>query len=178
MTTIQKKRTQTSKFLSLILRHSPETVGIKLDKNGWADVDELLEKINLDFETLDDIVETNDKKRFSFNEDLTKIRANQGHSINIDLELKPIEPPHNLYHGTIANFLRSIAKEGLTKQNRQYVHLSKDTETAKKVGMRRGKPIILAIRAEEMYEKGYKFYLSENGVWLTDHVPAKFIHPA
>lgn len=169
-----------SKFLSLILRHSPETIHLKLDENGWADVEELITKSNknrksLDFETLQYVVETNDKKRFAFNEDLTKIRANQGHSITIDLELQPQTPPDELYHGTVAKFMDAILKDGLQKMSRQHVHLSKDKETAIKVGSRRGAAIILKINTHQMVNDGYLFYCSENGVWLTDEVPPKYI---
>lgn len=170
----------TSKFLSLILRHKPETIGIQLDENGWANVDELIEKINaqgieLDFESLENIVLTNDKKRFSFNDDLTMIRANQGHSIEVDLALEPALPPEKLYHGTVEKFLDGIRENGLQKMSRQHVHLSRDISTAQKVGSRRGKPVILTILANEMKEEGFTFFLSENGVWLCDHVPSKFI---
>lgn len=176
----EKEIKNISKFLSLILRHSPETIHLKLDENGWADVEELITKSNknrksLDFETLQYVVETNDKKRFTFNEDLTKIRANQGHSITIDLELQPQTPPDELYHGTVAKFMDAILKDGLQKMSRQHVHLSKDKETAIKVGSRRGAPQILKINANQMIKDGYVFYCSENGVWLTDEVPPKYI---
>jgi putative RNA 2'-phosphotransferase len=177
---MKEKLKNISKFLSLVLRHAPETIHLQLDENGWADVDELINKCiehntKLDYEVLLEVVETNDKKRFSFNEENTKIRANQGHSIHIDLELKEQKPTNVLYHGTVAKFIESIKKEGLQKMSRHHVHLSKDTETAIKVGSRRGKPIILAVNAPKMVADGFKFYLSENGVWLTDHVPAKYI---
>ncbi|WP_397364656.1 RNA 2'-phosphotransferase [Olleya sp. R77988] len=171
----------TSKFLSLILRHNPGKIGLDLDKNGWANVDDLLNKSqkkhrHITMEILELVVETNDKNRFAFNADKTKIRANQGHSLKtIDLQLKPVTPPAFLYHGTVAKFMEAIQKEGLKKQNRQHVHLSVDTETAIKVGSRRGKPIILSIRALDMYKEGFPFYLSENKVWLTDAVPSAFI---
>lgn len=169
-----------SKFLSLVLRHSPETIGLKLDENGWADVKELIEKCNkkgerLDAELLDYVVENNDKKRFAFNEDKTKIRASQGHSISVELDLAEAEPLEYLYHGTVAKFMESIRKEGLKKMSRQHVHLSKDKETATKVASRRGVPQILTVRSGAMYRDGFKFYLSENNVWLTDEVPAKYI---
>ncbi|MCV9927743.1 RNA 2'-phosphotransferase [Flavobacterium sp. LS1R49] len=169
-----------SKFLSLVLRHSPETINLKLDENGWADVEELIAKCTkngnvLNAELLDYVVENNDKKRFAFNEDKTKIRASQGHSISVELNLKEVEPSEFLYHGTVENFLESIKKEGLQKMSRQHVHLSQDRETAIKVGGRRGKPIILTINAKKMYQDGFKFYLSENNVWLTDVVPVKYI---
>lgn len=169
-----------SKLLSLVLRHQPETLGIQLDSNGWTEVDFLLEKLkeksaDLDFERLEQIVYTNDKQRFAFNEDLTKIRANQGHSVNVDVELKPQLPPELLYHGTVDKFLGAIRTEGLKKGARLHVHLSKDLETAIKVGSRRGKPVILTILASQMAAAGYVFYLSENGVWLCDAVPPSFI---
>lgn len=169
-----------SKFLSLVLRHSPETIELKLDENGWADVNELIEKCTkkgnrLDVELLDYVVENNDKKRFAFNEDKTKIRASQGHSISVELDLPETEPSEYLYHGTVAKFMESIKKEGLKKMSRQHVHLSKDKETAVKVGRRRGVPQILTVRSGAMFRDGFKFYLSENNVWLTDEVPSKYI---
>lgn len=175
-----KEDVKLGKFISLILRHNPSVIGITLDKNGWADVDKLINGINMtgrkiNFETLKRIVQTNDKKRYSFNSDMTKIRANQGHSINVDVELKECQPPEFLYHGTATRFTKSIFKEGLKKQTRQYVHLSIDIETAKKVGIRHGFPKVIKILSGEMYKNGYKFYLSENNVWLTDNVPVKYI---
>ncbi len=169
-----------SKFLSLILRHRPETIGIELDENGWADVKELIEKMNakdagLDLVILKEMVATNDKKRFAFNEDLTKIRASQGHSVAVELALQATEPPPFLYHGTVGKFIDSIKETGLNKMERQYVHLSADISTAEKVGGRRGKPQILTVLSGEMFKEQFLFYLSENGVWLTDHVPPKFI---
>lgn len=169
-----------SKFLSLVLRHKPEEIGISMDPEGWVDVDELIEKSNrkkamLDWETLEEIVFTNDKKRFTFNEDSTKIRANQGHTVEVDLKLEPVEPLECLYHGTVAKFIDNIKEGGLQRMQRMHVHLSKDLETAIKVGSRRGKPIILKIKAAEMYQDGYAFYVSKNGVWLCEAVPAKYI---
>jgi len=172
----KKSIKQTSKFLSLLLRHKPETIGLKLDKNGWADIDELIEK-SKDFiltrALIDSVVKQNDKQRFII--DGNKIRANQGHSIEIDLELKSITPPEILYHGTARRFLDSIMETGLTKQKRQHVHLSKEIETATRVGMRHGKVVILEVDAKRMHEEGYAFYLSENGVWLTNGVPKEFL---
>lgn len=170
----------TSKFLSLVLRHSPETIHLKLDENGWANVDELIIQCNkhnkqLDLDLLNIVVETNDKKRFAFNDNKTKIRASQGHSISVELDLKEAKPLEFLYHGTVEKFLENIKKEGLQKMSRQHVHLSKDKETAVRVGSRRGKPIILTINAKTMITAGFKFYLSENDVWLTDEVPAEYI---
>lgn len=169
-----------SKLLSYILRHSPETIKLKLDENGWADVNELIDKFDLynlkiDFEQLEYIVENNDKKRFAFNEDKTRIRANQGHSIAVELNLNESEPLACLYHGTVEKFLSDIKSQGLKKMSRQHVHLSADKETANKVGGRRGKPIILTIKSGAMHKAGYKFYLSANNVWLTDVVPAEYI---
>ncbi|MNJ86154.1 RNA 2'-phosphotransferase [compost metagenome] len=169
-----------SKFLSLILRHKPETIGIAMDTNGWVEVDELIEKcakkgMTFDFETLEEVVFTNDKQRFAFSDDYTKIRANQGHSVNVDLQFEPMEPGGYLYHGTVEKFLESIHTGGLQKRTRLHVHLSKDLETAIKVGSRRGKPVILKIDAVRMFRDGYPFYLSKNGVWLCDEVPAQYI---
>jgi putative RNA 2'-phosphotransferase len=178
MTENQKKRI--SKFLSLVLRHQPETIDLVLDANGWADVEELIAKWTkhshiFSADELKEIVFTNDKKRFSFNEDETKIRANQGHSIDVDLALKATEPPEFLYHGTVAKFLENIKQEGLLKISRQHVHLSGDKETAEKVGSRRGTPVILVVNSFKMHQDGYAFFISENGVWLTDNVPVKYI---
>lgn len=166
-----------SKFLSLVLRHKPDQIGLVLDVNGWANIDELLQKMQIDFETLQYIVDTNDKKRFSFNEDKSKIRASQGHSIQtVDLQLEEKIPPEFLYHGTTLRFLESIQLQGLTKQSRQHVHLSINREIALKVGERHGKPVvILTVSSKLMFDAGYKFYLSANGVWLTDNVPPKYL---
>ena len=177
----QTKLKNISVFMSLILRHKPETIGIKLDEHGWVNVDELITGINkeknvdLDFDTLKYIVDNDEKQRYSFNNDCTKIRANQGHPVNVDLELLPVEPPEYLYHGTAFKSVGSILKEGLTKRSRMYVHLSSDYNTAVKVGKRHGKPVIFIVESKKMYEDGYKFYLSENKVWLTDKVPSKYL---
>ncbi|HBV17850.1 RNA 2'-phosphotransferase [Chryseobacterium carnipullorum] len=178
MNEIENKRI--SKFLSLILRHQPEIIELKLDENGWAEVNELITKsakgrMHFSFEDLKEVVETNNKKRFAFNEDKTMIRASQGHSIDIDLALKTIQPPDFLYHGTAEANISSILGKGIEKRSRQHVHLSADKETATKVGMRHGKPVILTIRTKEMHDDGIAFYLSANGVWLTDFVDAKYI---
>jgi len=170
----------TSKFLSLVLRHKPETIGLQLDENGWANVEELITKSAATGRIytpgdLDEIVATNDKKRFAYNEDKTRIRANQGHSVSVELNLPVTEPPEWLYHGTPERFVAAIRAEGLRKMERQHVHLSKDRETAHKVGSRRGRPSILTVRSGQMFLDGYVFYISENGVWLTDHVPANYI---
>lgn len=178
MNEIETKRI--SKFLSLILRHQPESIGLKLDENGWADVEELRAKsakkrVHFSLKELDEVVETNNKKRFAFNEDKTRIRASQGHSIDIDLALESIQPPDFLYHGTAEANISSILEKGIEKRTRQHVHLSADKETATKVGMRHGKPVILTIRTGKMHEDGFAFYKSANGVWLTDFVEAKYI---
>lgn len=177
---MEKQLKNISKFISLVLRHQPEEINLHLDENGWADVTELLEKMNgkgirIDIDTLTTIVETNDKKRFAFNDDKTKIRASQGHSIDVDLELQPVTAPAILYHGTTAKYLDSIFTTGIQKQSRQHVHLSQTEETAKAVGGRHGKPVILTIDAKAMQAEGFLFYLSANNVWLADEVPAKFI---
>jgi putative RNA 2'-phosphotransferase len=170
-----------SKFLSLVLRHRPEAIRVKLDPAGWVDVSTLLEAMKdhgkpLDRAELDTIVATNDKKRFEFNEDGTRIRACQGHSVkDIDLGLEPKEPPDTLYHGTATRFLPSISRKGLIPGNRLYVHLSWDEETATKVGSRHGKPIVLSVAAGRMHRDGFEFFLSNNNVWLTKTVPMAYL---
>ena len=166
--------------MSLVLRHQPQVIGAKLDDNGWLSVDSLLEGIRkkgirIDQEILDEVVETNNKKRFAFNDDKSKIRANQGHSLKVDVELNVSTPPETLYHGTVFRFLESIESKGLIPMSRQHVHMSKDISTAQNVGSRRGNPIILKVKALEMHKDGHTFYLSENGVWLTDKVPSEYI---
>lgn len=169
------------RFISLILRHHPETIGISLDHHGWAKVDELITGINdtgkyhIDMPMLEEIVINDKKQRYSFNPDKTKIRANQGHSVNVDVELQEIIPPEILYHGTGEKYVRSICTEGLQPKSRLYVHLSKDIETAANVGSRHGKPVVFTVASGEMHRKGYRFYLSVNGVWLTKSVPVEFI---
>jgi putative RNA 2'-phosphotransferase len=173
--------TSTSKFLSLLLRHQPEVIGMQLDAEGWLPIDELIENANrqgkqLSLELLHEVVASCEKKRFALSEDGLKIRANQGHSVrDIELNLEAVVPPNVLYHGTVAAFLDSIREHGLLKRSRNHVHLSADVETAKKVGARRGKSVILTIRSEAMHQSGHSFYLSANGVWLTDAVPVSFI---
>ena len=165
-----------SKFLSFILRHNPQSIDLKLDANGWADINTLIKKskeINLTRKIIDEVVKENSKQRFIIKEN--KIRANQGHSIKVDLELKSITPPPILYHGTATRFLESILKEGLTKQQRQHVHLSSDKQTAKVVGQRHGKVVILEVNSQKMFEDSFEFFLSENGVWLTRSVPFKYL---
>ena len=175
-----RKIDKLSVFISLVLRHKPEATRITLDEHGWANVDELINGINntgrkIDMTMLEEIVKTDNKQRYSFNEDKTLIRANQGHSIPVDVELKEQEPPELLYHGTADRFVKSIMKEGLKPMSRLYVHLSKDIETAKKVGKRHGNPVVLKIHSEQMKRDGVKFYLSENGVWLTKKVDVEYL---
>lgn len=175
-----KNKIEISKLLSLVLRHKPETIGIMLDENGWCNVNELLEKLNengysLDFETLKIVVDTNSKKRFVIDEIEGKIRANQGHSLNIDLGLEKVSPPDVLYHGTADRFVDSILKSGLLKGERHDVHLSLDLETALNVGKRHGKPVVFIVDSKQMFEDGLEFKVSGNEVWLTDYVPAKYL---
>ncbi len=174
------KITHISKFLSQILRHRPEKIDLQLDEQGWANVDELLEKsitkgMYFDRALLQIVVETNNKQRFAFSEDGLRIRASQGHSIDIDLGLKPQKPPEILWHGTAEKSLDSIRKEGLRSMRRQHVHLSKDRQTAENIGGRHGKAVVLTVRSGQMSRQKHKFYLSENGVWLTEEVPAEFL---
>lgn len=178
---MKKSLVSTSKFLSLILRHKPETIGVSLDVEGWLNIDRLIEAANqhgnnLSLELVHEIVAQNDKKRFTLSDDGLRIRANQGHSIrSVDLALTPQQPPGVLYHGTVAPFLASIRQQGLCKRSRNHVHLSPDVKTGKQVGSRRGKPVVLIVDSAAMHEAGFEFYLSKNGVWLTDTVPAQFI---
>jgi len=168
------------KTISYILRHHPEAFDIKMDSHGWVNVDELIKNMCksgkiINHEILDRIVMENNKMRYSYNENKTKIRANQGHSVPVDLELLPVNPPDMLYHGTAENFLDSIYEKGILKMSRNHVHLSGDIETAFNVGNRHGKPIVLVIDTEKMIKNNIKFYLSENKVWLCDYVPFKYI---
>ena len=168
-----------SKFISLILRHKPETIGITLDEHGWADVDALIAGISkthaFNRDMLDEIVRTDNKQRYSFNEDKTLIRANQGHSIPVDVELEEVVPPKYLYHGTGEKYREAIDAEGLKPKSRLYVHLSEDIETATKVGSRHGKPVVYRVFSSWMNKNGFRFYRSVNGVWLTKDVPTKYI---
>ncbi|MBR1494586.1 MAG: RNA 2'-phosphotransferase [Acidaminococcaceae bacterium] len=170
---------KTSRFISMILRHKPGVIGITLDEHGWANVSELVEGVNkvhpLDMETLEEIVRTNEKQRFSFNEDKTKIRANQGHTIPVDVELEEKDPPEVLYHGTGEKYVESIDSTGLEPRQRLYVHLSTDKEMAVKVGQRHGKPVVYRVNSGQMAKNGYVFYLSVNGVWLTKAVPVQYL---
>ena len=172
---------QTSKFLSFVLRHHPESIGITLDSQGWANIDTLLAQAAqhnrpISREQLLDIVATNPKKRFTLSSDQTQIRAAQGHSTaQVAIAHSPVVPPATLYHGTATRFLDSIRSQGLIAGSRHHVHLSADIPTAQKVGQRHGKPIVLRIHAAAMHAAGHAFYLSDNQVWLTDHVPAPYI---
>lgn len=175
-----KEIIRTSKFLSLILRHEPERVGLRLDDAGWTGVDDLLRAVNqhgmpLTVEELKHIVATSDKKRFAFSDDGQRVRANQGHSIEVDLQYAPQTPPEVLYHGTAMRFLESIRCDGLQRMERHDVHLSAETKLTLQVGGRHGKPVLLAIRAGEMHRAGHEFRVSANGVWLVKHVPPQFI---
>jgi putative RNA 2'-phosphotransferase len=177
---METKHIKLSKFLSLVLRHNPAKIGLSLDPQGWATVDDLLTAarrngVALNAATLQLIVADNDKQRFAFSEDGLRIRASQGHSIEVDLALEPIAPPELLYHGTAARFIESIRQSGLEHRARQHVHLSLDEATAVKVGQRHGKPVVLIVQAGAMAAAGFSFYRSANGVWLTDHVPAAYL---
>jgi putative RNA 2'-phosphotransferase len=176
-----KNMIQTSKFLSMVLRHKPEVIHVTMDNNGWVDIDELIgnakkfKNMQLPKELLTEIVKKDDKQRYIMDTEKNKIRANQGHSIPIDLGLEPQIPPDELYHGTAARFLESIMENGIKPMSRQYVHLSRTVEIAETVGKRHGKPVVLKINTKAMYAEGHKFYLSENKVWLVDYVPKEYI---
>ena len=169
-----------SKFLSLVLRHQPEAIGLALDGQGWAGIDDLIAKANaagtrFGREDLLRVVAESDKKRFSLSADIDRIRAAQGHSVSVELGLVAQEPPPVLYHGTATRFVEAILSEGLKPQARQQVHLSSDEATAERVGQRHGKPHIFKVDADGMHAKGFKFFRADNGVWLTDHVPPEYL---
>ena len=175
-----KSDKEISKFMSLVLRHQPEKINVVLDENGWTDVAIFLSQMNtkgfsVDMKKLEEIISTNEKQRFALNDTKDRIRANQGHSVEIDLGLSPTEPPQILYHGTSQNAISSIKEQGITKQNRQHVHLSAQIETAINVGSRHGKVVVLTIKALEMHQNGEIFYISDNGVWLADIIETKYI---
>jgi putative RNA 2'-phosphotransferase len=170
-----------SKFLSFVLRHRPDEIGLTLDPNGWALVADLIERsqsasVHLTIDRIRELVRTSDKQRFALSDDGTKIRANQGHSVDVDLALEPRRPPEFLFHGTATRFLDAIRQEGLKPMGRQHVHLSPDEATATKVGQRHGKPAVLLVRSGEMHKAGRTFFLSANGVWLTDGVETEFLN--
>lgn len=169
-----------SNFLSLVLRHQPDEIGIALDEAGWTPVDELLAALSRHGKSvsradLEFVVANNDKKRFALSDDGQSIRASQGHSVDVELGYVPADPPETLFHGTVEKFLEPISRMGLVKGNRHHVHLSATRDTAITVGGRRGKPIVLVVRSQAMQSAGHPFFLSANGVWLTDHVPPEFI---
>jgi putative RNA 2'-phosphotransferase len=177
---MQSNSTQLSKFLSFVLRHKPDAIGLTLDAQGWTSIDELLAKsdaagMRFSREDLLHVVDASEKKRFSLSADGQRIRAAQGHSVAVQLGLSPQEPPSVLYHGTATRFVASILAEGLKPQTRQQVHLSVDEATAHRVGQRHGRPTILKVEAVRMHVKGFKFFLADNGVWLTDQVPPEFL---
>lgn len=172
-----------SKYLSKHLRHQPERIGIKLAPGGWVSVDELLaackkNSFQIHLTELQEVVAKNDKKRFSFDATGSLIRANQGHSVEVDLQLEPAIPPKVLYHGTGHRAVEAILQQGLRKMSRHHVHLSSDLITAHKVGKRHGRPVIFIVDAAGMQEDGYTFYCSDNGVWLVDNVPPKYLQQA
>lgn len=177
----KKEITKISKFLSLVLRHKPQSIGITLDENGWTDVPDLIRKsrnsgINLDLETLKHVVSTNSKKRFLLDEATLKIRANQGHSVTVDLGYTPQKPPDHLFHGTGIKSVESILASGIDKKERIHVHLSPDITTAINVGKRHGQPAVFRVNTGEMFKSSkFLFYLSDNGVWLTDNVPRDYL---
>lgn len=173
-----KTLVEISKLIALVLRHKPEELGLKMDKHGWVSAQELIEKLNdiqpFTREMLEQIVREDNKQRYSFNENGAYIRANQGHSIPVDLGFEPQTPPKLLWHGTSRMATRSILQNGLQRMERQYVHLSEDMDTAITVGKRRGDPVIFIIDTQKMLDDGCVFYRSENGVWLTDEVLPKY----
>ncbi len=176
----QKRKVRVSKFLSKHLRHAPADIGLTLEPGGWVAVDQLLaaaarHQSPITRAELDEVVATSDKKRFAFDETGTRIRANQGHSVEVDLQLEPVDPPDVLYHGTAEPVLPAILAGGLLKMSRHHVHLSKDVETAVRVGSRRGKPVVLAVAAGKMAGDGFRFFVSANGVWLVDCVPPEYL---
>jgi putative RNA 2'-phosphotransferase len=169
-----------SKFLSLVVRHKPDEIGIALDSAGWVDVDALLAALAahgraITIDELRHVVETSDKKRFALSDDGRRIRASQGHSVDVELGYEPATPPEVLFHGTVEKFMESIREQGLVKGARHHVHLSGDVKTATNVGARRGRAVILTVDAAAMAREGMVFFVSANGVWLTEHVPARFV---
>ena len=174
------RATSISKYLSLVLRHDPSAAGVTLDTEGWVSVEALIAGARSHGHSftraeLEEVVQNSDKQRFALSFDVQRIRANQGHSVTVDLGLTPKTPPTILYHGTVERFLSSIMEKGLEKRARQHVHLSPDIATATRVGSRRGKPIVLKIDAANMHSAGFPFFCSENGVWLTEEVPPRYI---
>jgi putative RNA 2'-phosphotransferase len=173
-----RRTVKVSKYLSKHLRHQPDRIGITLDANGWVEIDELIRAaaehgFRFTRAELDHVVAVNDKRRFTI--DGTRIRANQGHTVEVDLDLPTAEPPEYLYHGTVAGSLGAIRAKGLSRMDRHDVHLSPDRETATRVGARRGRPVVLAVHAGALHRAGHIFRVSANGVWLTESVPPRFI---
>jgi putative RNA 2'-phosphotransferase len=176
----QTRQVKISKYLSKHLRHTPERLGLTLAPGGWVNIDALLfacaaHQFPLTQAELEEVVATSDKQRFSFDETKTHIRANQGHSVEVDLQLEPQIPPDVLYHGTGEQSLPAILQSGLLKMSRHHVHLSRDVETARKVGMRHGRPALFAVDTVAMQQAGFSFYCSDNGVWLVDEVPPQYL---
>lgn len=176
----RKRLVKTSKYLSKHLRHQPERLGLTLEPGGWVGVEELLAALEqrsfrLTPAELEEVVERNDKRRFSFDPTGTRIRANQGHSVEVDLELAPTAPPRRLYHGTADRNLEAIRRSGLHRHRRHHVHLSPDQPAARRVGARHGRPVVLEVAAGRMAERGHSFYLTDNGVWLVEAVPPEFL---
>lgn len=157
----------------MLLRHNPD--GLEMDSNGWVSVDDLLVKVGISKEELDDIVHNNNKKRFAYSEDDKRIRARQGHSLHVDVQLRPYVPVGKLYHGSTVDNVRSIRENGINSGTRLHVHMTDDMETAIRVGLRHGKPFVFEIDASRMYAEGILFYVSDNGVFLTEFVHAKYI---
>lgn len=177
---MKSKQIEISKFLSYVLRHKPESIGLELDERGWASVERVVDcavanGMQMTCGSIIEIVMDSDKQRFCLSEDRLYIRANQGHSIRVDLGLEALIPPEKLFHGTATRFLESIFKEGLQPQRRQHVHLSNDMETAIAVGKRHGVPVVLEIASGLMHEAEFEFFRSANGVWLTDRVPPEYL---
>lgn len=164
-----------SKQMSYILRHQPDSVGLTLAPGGWVLVDDLIAALRISRNQLDEVVITNDKQRFEYSEDATKIRARQGHSTTVDLQYEAAIPPDLLFHGTATRFLESIFKNGLVKGQRHHVHLSIDRETMIAVGSRHGRPVVLEVTAKQMLYDGHQFFVTGNRVWLTEHVPPQYI---
>ncbi|MEM6346955.1 MAG: RNA 2'-phosphotransferase [Bacteroidota bacterium] len=176
----EKEARRIGKFISLVLRHQPQKIGLQLDEQGWVEVEQLLQQLakhgtRINRDQLDFIVDNNNKKRYRYSEDGLMIRAQQGHSVKIALDYAPVAPPTLLFHGTAERFLESISKTGLEKRNRHHVHMSKDLETASQVGSRHGKLVILEVDARRMFEDGHPFYCTPNEVWLTDFVPVEYL---
>lgn len=175
-----KRRVTVSKYLSKHLRHTPAEIGLTLEPGGWVPIADVLSaatkhRFHITREELDEVVAKCDKQRFALDETGTKIRANQGHSAEVDLQLEPVEPPAELFHGTGAKSASAIREQGLAKMSRHHVHLSLDTDTARRVGARHGKPVVFVVESGRMHRDGFAFFRSENGVWLTDHVPPSYL---